>query len=97
MLIVALVLAALAAARLSRLVAEDQLTLGFRRAILNRFGPSAWISKLVLCAPWCLSMWFSILLPVVFFWHPTWFLALLSIPAGSMACALILLSTADRE
>jgi hypothetical protein len=95
-LILALIVATLAAARLARLVADDQLTIGFRRRILKRFGPDAWISKLILCAPWCLSMWFSILLPVTFFFHPTWYLAVLSIPAGSMACALIL-RAADRE
>jgi hypothetical protein len=91
-----LITATLAAARMSRLIAEDVLTLPLRRATLNRFGTSAWISKLILCAPWCLSMWFSILLPVVYYWHPIWFLAVLSIPAGSMACALIL-RAADRE
>lgn len=96
MLILTMVTAAFAAARLARLIADDQITVGFRRAIINRFGPHAWFTRLTLCAPWCLSMWFSILLPVAVFWHNQWVLAALSIPAGSMAAAMIL-RLADRE
>lgn len=96
MLILTMIVAAFAAARLARLIAEDQITVGFRRVIINRFGPSAGITKLILCAPWCLSMWFSVLLPVAVFWHNQWVLAAFSIPAGSMAAAMIL-RQADRE
>ncbi len=96
MLVLTMIVAALAAARLARLIAEDELTIGLRRAVINRFGTDAWVTKLILCAPWCLSMWFSLLLPVAIFWHNQWTLAALSIPAGSMFCALIL-RAADRE
>lgn len=91
-----MIAAALAVARLARLVAEDTITNGFRRAIVNRYGSEAWLTKLIFCAPWCMSIWFSVLMPVAVFWHNVWVLAALSIPAGSMAAAL-LLRAADRE
>lgn len=96
MLVLTLIAATLAVARLARLVAEDKITVGFRRAIINRFGPTAWITQLIHCAPWCMSVWFSVLMPVAVFWHNQWTLAALSIPAGSMAAAVIL-RLADRE
>jgi hypothetical protein len=37
-----------------------------------------------------MSVWFSILMPVVLFWHNQWVLAALLIPAGSMAAAILL-------
>jgi hypothetical protein len=95
-LVLTLIVAAFAAARLARLIAEDDLTVGFRRAIINRFGTDTLITKLVHCAPWCMSMWFSVLLPVAVFWPNQWVLAAFSIPAGSMAAA-IFLRMADRE
>jgi hypothetical protein len=95
-LVLTLFAAALAAARLARLVADDEITVGFRRMIVRRFGPTGWLTKLIHCAPWCMSMWFSVLLPVAVFWHNQWVLAALSIPAGSMAAA-IFLRMADRE
>lgn len=96
MLILTMVTAVFAAARLARLIAEDEITVGFRRSIINRFGPTAGITKLIHCAPWCMSMWFSVLVPASVFWHNQWVLAALSIPAGSMAAAMIL-RQADRE
>jgi hypothetical protein len=91
-----MIVASLAAARLARLVAEDEITVFFRRGVVNKFGPTAWITKLIHCAPWCMSMWFSALIPVAVFWHNQWVLAALSIPAGSMAAAMFL-RIADRE
>lgn len=96
MLVLTLIVAAFAVARLARLVAEDTITIGFRRKIVNRFGPDAWITKLIHCAPWCMSMWFAAIMPVVVLWPTLWLLAVLSIPAGSMAAAVILRTT-DRE
>lgn len=97
MLVLTLIVAALAVARLARLVAEDTITVGFRRWVVKHSGSTGWWTKLVHCAPWCMSMWFSILLmPVVVFWHNQWVLAALAIPAGSMAAA-ILLNLAERK
>lgn len=96
MLVLSLIVAALAVARLARLVAEDQITVGFRRMVVNRFGPEGWLTKLVHCAPWCMSVWFSILMPVAVAFPNRWVIGVLSIPAGSMAAA-IFLRAADRE
>lgn len=96
MLVLTLIAAVLAAARLARLVAEDKITVGFRRAIVARYGPTGWLTQLVHCAPWCMSVWFSVLTPVAVFWHNQWVLALYSIPASAMGAA-ILLRAADRE
>lgn len=96
MLVLVLFAASLAAARLARLIADDVIMAWFRRMIVNRYGATSWQTKLVHCAPWCMSMWFSVLLPVAVFWHNQWVLAAFSIPAGSMAAA-IFLRMADRE
>lgn len=96
MLVLVLVVAVLAVARLSRLIAEDQITIGLRQQIVRRFGTEAFLTKLVHCAPWCMSMWFAILMPVAVLWPNRWILAVLSVPAGSMAAAIIL-SLLDRE
>jgi hypothetical protein len=95
-LVIVLFAAALTAARLARLVADDVIMAGFRRMIVRRFGPTSLMTQLVHCAPWCMSMWFSVLMPVAVFWHNQWVLAAFSIPAGSMAAA-IFLRMADRE
>lgn len=91
-----MIVAALAAARLARLVAEDEITVGFRRWVVNHWGPNSWLTKLIHCAPWCMSMWFGFLSPAVVFWHNQWVLAALTPFATSMVAAIIL-RTADRE
>lgn len=90
MLVLTMIVASLAAARLARLVAEDQITVFLRRIVVKKFGPDGWLTKLIHCAPWCMSMWFSVLVPVAVFWHNQWVLGALSIPAGSMAAAMYL-------
>jgi hypothetical protein len=91
-----LVVAALAVTRLARLVADDVIMLPFRRAIVRRFGEEAFITKLVHCAPWCMSMWFGLIMPVAVLWPNRWVLAVLSVPAGSMVAAIIL-TVVDKE
>lgn len=90
MLVLTLIVAAFAVARLARLVAEDKITVGFRRWVIARSGPDGWWTQLTHCAPWCMSVWFSVIMPVVVFFPTLVTLAVLSIPAGSMAAALIL-------
>lgn len=97
MLVLTMIVAALAAARLAWLVAEDKITLGLRRAIVNKFGTTALITQLVHCAPWCMSMWFSALLPVAVFWPNRLVLAILSVPAGSMAAAIFIRAADSRK
>lgn len=96
MLILTLIVAALAVTRLARLVADDVIMLPFRRWVLRTFGEEAFLTKLVHCAPWCMSMWFALLMPVAVFWPNQWTLAALSIPAGSMVAAIIL-TVVDKE
>ena len=91
-----MVAAALAIARLARLIAEDEITVGLRQRIVRRFGATSYLTKLVHCAPWCMSMWFAIIMPVAVIWPNRWVLAVLSIPAGSMVAAMIL-TYFDRE
>lgn len=96
MLVLTMIVAALAAARLARLVAEDEITVGFRRRVVNRFGTTHLITKLIHCAPWCMSFWFSLLQPIAVFWPSPILLAVLSPFAGSMVAAVVL-RAADRE
>jgi hypothetical protein len=96
-LILVMVVAALAVARLAWLIAEDEITVGFRRWVVRRFGENSLPSKLVHCAPWCMSMWFSLIMPIAVLWPNRWILAALSIPAGSMVAAMVLISIDRRE
>lgn len=96
MLILSLVIAALAVARLARLVADDEITVGFRRWVVNRFGAQGMVTRLVHCAPWCMSMWFSSLMPVAVLFPNIWVIAVLSVPAGSMLAAMILQATDNQ-
>ena len=95
MIVLTLILAALTVARLSHLV-DDDITLGFRQWVVKRFGRDALVTRAVHCAPWCMSMWFALIMPVAVLWPTTWLMAILSIPAGSMVAAMIL-SYTDRE
>ncbi len=92
-----MVTAALAVARLARLIAEDEITIGLRRRVVKRFGENGFPTKLVHCARWCMSMWFAVLMPVAVLWPNRWVLALLSIPAGSMVAAMILTLVDKKE
>lgn len=97
MLILSLVIATLAVARLARLVADDEITVGFRRWVVGWNGEHGMLTKLVHCAPWCMSMWFSVLMPVATLFPNIWVIAVLSIPAGSMMAAMILQTTDRKE
>lgn len=96
MLLLTLIVAALAVTRLARLVADDVIMLPFRRWVIRTLGEDAFLTKLVHCAPWCMSMWFGVLGPVAVLWPNRWVLAALSIPATSMVAAIIL-TAVDKE
>jgi hypothetical protein len=89
-LILTLIVATLAVARLARLVAEDEIMVGFRRWVINRNGTNGWLTKLVHCAPWCMSFWFALIMPVAVYFPSLLLIAILSPFAGSMAAAVIL-------
>lgn len=73
---VAVLAGAFATARLTRLIAADRVLLPFRRAIVNRFGPSSALGYLVHCR-WCVSLWLSA--PVAA--GVVWLIHLLTAPA----------------
>lgn len=60
MVLLSLILVTLAVARLTRLVTVDQITLTFRRWVVNRWGDESSITYLVHCS-WCTSIWLSII------------------------------------
>ena len=90
MLIVSMVVATLAVTRLTRLLVEDQLTVGYRQWVVRKWGASSMASYLAHC-PWCTSVWVAILVmpPAVLFPYP-WVVAVLAIPAASMVAGLLL-------
>lgn len=90
MLLLSMIVAVLAVTRLARLVAEDEITVPLRRWVVAHNGVNGFVSKLVHCAPWCMSMWFSLLMPVAVLFPNIWVIAILSVPAGSMVAAIIL-------
>lgn len=90
MLIVSLIVATLTVARLTRFIIDDQLTIGFRRWTLQKWGDTSWQSYLITC-PWCMSIWIGILImPVAALWPSIWVIAPLSVPAASMITGLLL-------
>jgi hypothetical protein len=88
-LIISLVLGFLAVARITRLLTDDQLTVGYRRWVVKRYGPESLPSYLVHC-PWCTSVWVAApVMPVAVFFPYIWVIALLAIPAASMVAGLM--------
>lgn len=97
MLVLTLIVAALAVARLARLVAEDVIMAGFRRWVVRRNGETGPLTKLVHCAPWCLSFWFALIMPLAVYLPGLLTIAILSPFAGSMAAALILRASQKED
>jgi hypothetical protein len=90
MLIVSMIVAALAVARVTRLIVDDQLTIRFRRWVMNKWGADSWQSYLVTC-PWCVSVWIALpVMPPAVLWPNQWVIAALSIAAASMVTGLLL-------
>lgn len=92
MLVLTLIVAALAVARITRLLVRDQLTISYRRWVINRWGENGKMGYLVHC-PWCTSIWVALpIMPIAVFWPNRWILAILAIPTASMISGLL-----DRE
>jgi hypothetical protein len=88
-LILSMVVAVLAATRVTRLLVEDQLTSPYRRWVVARWGPLSWQSDLVHC-PWCTGMWVSMaMMPPAVIWPNIWVVAAYSVPAASMIIGII--------
>jgi peptidoglycan/LPS O-acetylase OafA/YrhL len=93
MLVISLVVASLAVARLTRLLVDDQLTIGLKRWAIRKWGDTSWQSYLVHC-PWCVSVWIALpVMPVATLWPSRWLIAALSVPAASMVAGLLV----DRD
>lgn len=90
MIVVSLVVAVLAVARLTRLLTEDFITVGYRRWIVNRWGPDSKMSYWAHC-PWCTSMWVApLVMPWAVLFPNQWVIAALAIPAASLVSGLLL-------
>lgn len=89
-LILSLVVATLAVARITRLLTEDFITSGYRRWVVNRWGPDSKMSYWVHCA-WCTSVWVAApIMPIALLFPYLWVIGILSIPAASLAAGLLL-------
>lgn len=93
MLITSLVVAALAVARLTRLVVSDKITVNIRQWVVRKFGVESLPSKLFHCS-WCMSIWIAIpVMPVATLFPNRWVIAILAIPAASYLTGFL----ANRE
>lgn len=82
-LIVVLITAVLAVARLTRLFVEDRITNKVRLGLIRRYGEQSLPAYFIHC-PWCMSIWFAVVvMPVAVLWPNRWVLAGLAIPAAS--------------
>lgn len=94
MLVVSLVVAALAVARVTRLLTEDFLTVGYRRWVVSRWGEESKMSYLVHC-PWCTSIWVALpVMPIAVLFPNLWVIGALSIPAASLVAGQL---QSDKE
>jgi uncharacterized protein DUF1360 len=93
MLITSLVVAALAVARLTRLVVSDKITVSIRQWVVRKWGADSFASYLFHCS-WCMSLWLALpVMPVAALFPNRWVIALLAIPAASYLAGFL----ANRE
>ena len=89
MLVLSLVVAALAVARVTRFFTEDRLAVKLRQWVVQRWGADSLPSYFIHC-PWCVGMWMSVLVvPAVLFPYP-WVVAIYAVAAVSMTTGLLL-------
>lgn len=88
-IVLSLVTAVLAVCRLTVLFTKDRLTIGYRRWVVNKWGPDSMPSYLVHCE-WCTSMWLAIpIMPVAALFPYPWVIGILAVPAASLITGLI--------
>ena len=93
MLALSLAVGFLAVARITRLLVEDKLMVGYRQWVVRKWGSDSLPSYLAHC-PWCTSIWVAIpIMPVTAIWPNFWVIGLFAIPAASMVAGLLL----DRD
>lgn len=89
MILLSLAVATLAVSRVTRLLTEDKLALGYRRWIVNRFGADSMISYLAHCR-WCTSFWVALLaMPPAAIWPNKWVIAAYAALAASHIAGLL--------
>jgi hypothetical protein len=89
-IVVSLVVAALAVARITRFLTDDFLANGYRRWVVNKFGDESKMSYLAHC-PWCTSFWVALfVMPPAALWPNIWVVAALSVLAASMISGLLI-------
>lgn len=92
-LILSVLIATLAVARITRLLVEDKLAVGYRQWVVKRWGADSWQAYLAHC-PWCTSTWVAlVIMPLAVAWPSRWLMAVLAIPAASMITGLLV----DRD
>lgn len=83
MLIISLIVGVLAVARVTRLLVEDRIASGYRRWVVNKWGPQSMPTYLAHCS-WCTSIWVAaLIMPWAVLAPTTLTVALLAIPAAS--------------
>jgi Protein of unknown function (DUF1360) len=93
MLITSLVVAALAVARLTRLLVSDSITVFIRQWVIRTWGADSLPAKLFHCS-WCMSIWIALpVMPVATLFPNRWVIAILAIPAASYLAGFL----ANRE
>lgn len=91
-LVVSLIVAALAVARITRLLVEDKVMVGFRQWVVKKWGPESWPAYFIHC-PWCTSFWVGIPFVVAALYPYPWIIAIMAPFAFSMITGLLL----DRD
>lgn len=90
MLILSLVVATLAVARITRFIVEDRLTARVRRWVVRRNGDDGLITYWIHC-PWCMSIWIALVaMPVATLFPNIWVVLFFSPWAASMVTGLLL-------
>lgn len=90
MLIVSLIVAAGAVARITRFLVEDFLADGYRRWMVNTFGDQSKMAYLAHC-PWCTSLWVAaFVMPPAILWPNQWVIMAYSILSASMLAGLLI-------
>lgn len=91
MLMLNVLVAMLAVARLTRLVTDDRITIKMRLWAVNKWGKESWQSYYIHCA-WCVSMWVSLLVmpAVVLLSGGSLLLAALTVPAASYVTGFLI-------
>jgi hypothetical protein len=88
-LILSVVMATLAVARLTRLLTEDQLTVKYRQWVVRRWGEDSLLSYFAHCQ-WCTSFWIAlVVMPPAVLFPNKWVIAALAPWAASMVTGVL--------